>query len=95
MDDPTVATPGATGASPWMEASTQVLVDDVLDPQLDDEALHHLSRVLRLRDGETVCASDGAGGWALCGFNGTRSLTVTRRVGREPAPEPALSVGVA
>lgn len=30
---------------------------------VDDETLHHLDRVLRLRDGEVVTVADGAGGW--------------------------------
>lgn len=33
---------------------------------LDDDVEHHLRRVLRLRDGETVTVTDGAGRWRMC-----------------------------
>ncbi|MGB3412843.1 MAG: RsmE family RNA methyltransferase [Microthrixaceae bacterium] len=95
MNNPAGVSPGSTGDSPWLQASTQVLVDDVSDPRLDDEALHHLFRVLRLRNGETVCASDGVGGWALCEFDGSKNLVTTGQDGLELPPEPRLSVGVA
>ncbi|HEY5026077.1 MAG TPA: RsmE family RNA methyltransferase [Acidimicrobiales bacterium] len=61
-DDP--ATPAALGAA------AQVFVDDLdaLEVSLDDE--HHLVQVLRLRLGETVVVSDGAGRWRPCRFTG-------------------------
>ncbi len=47
--------------------SAHVLVDpeqlDVLS--IDDDTLHHLRRVLRLRDGERVSVTDGGGRWLL------------------------------
>lgn len=51
-------------------AATHVFVDaDVLDTDgavaLDSDTEHHLSRVLRLRAGEHVSVSDGAGRWRL------------------------------
>lgn len=33
---------------------------------IDDEVEHHLRRVLRLRDGERVSVTDGAGRWRMC-----------------------------
>jgi 16S rRNA (uracil1498-N3)-methyltransferase len=45
-------------------ASAQVFVDDPSAPVLAPDDLHHLSRVLRLRAGEEVIVSDGAGRWA-------------------------------
>ena len=50
--------------------STHVLVDaDVLGAtgsiSIDDDTEHHLRRVLRLRDGESVSVTDGAGRWCL------------------------------
>jgi 16S rRNA (uracil1498-N3)-methyltransferase len=50
--------------------STHVLVDaDVLDVgdriPLPDDVEHHLRKVLRLRDGDTVGVTDGAGRWRL------------------------------
>lgn len=51
-------------------AATQIFVDPaVLDVQgivdIDRDTEHHLERVLRLRDGEVVSVSDGAGRWRL------------------------------
>lgn len=43
-----------------------VFVDHLETPSLSDTDEHHLSRVLRLRDGESVTASDGRGGWRPC-----------------------------
>lgn len=43
-----------------------VFVDHLDTPVLSDNDEHHLSRVLRLRDGESVTASDGRGGWRSC-----------------------------
>ncbi len=81
--------------APWLGATTQVLVGDVSAPKLDDASYHHLSKVLRLRKGQTVCASDGVGGWAMCEFDGSSTLVSTGSSGREPAPEPTLTVGFA
>jgi len=55
-------------------AAAQVFVDDPSTPLLSADAGHHLSRVLRLRVGEEVIVSDGAGHWAR-----------TRWAGGEPA----------
>lgn len=60
---------GHAAAGLRRNASAQVFVDpeqldgNVLEVGADDE--HHLRRVLRLRDGETVCVSDGVGRWCL------------------------------
>jgi 16S rRNA (uracil1498-N3)-methyltransferase len=45
-----------------------VFVDDLATPVMSDDDLHHLTRVLRLRDGERVTASDGRGCWRACRF---------------------------
>lgn len=50
---------------------------------LDDETTHHLDRVLRVRDGESVTVTDGAGRW--------RSTRV-RRAGSGVELEPAGAV---
>ncbi|HZB39632.1 MAG TPA: RsmE family RNA methyltransferase [Ilumatobacter sp.] len=47
-------------------AAAHVIVDDVAAPVLDAAAAHHLFRVLRLRDGETVTVTDGRGNWRSC-----------------------------
>jgi 16S rRNA (uracil1498-N3)-methyltransferase len=45
-------------------ATAQVFVADPQNPILEPEDAHHLSRVLRLRTGEELIVSDGAGSWA-------------------------------
>ncbi len=57
-------TPSASEA--LRRSAAHVLVDDVTAPMLDDGAEHHLFRVLRLRDGEIVTVTDGAGSWCPC-----------------------------
>jgi 16S rRNA (uracil1498-N3)-methyltransferase len=44
-------------------SAAHVFVASLDDPQPDPDDAHHLFRVLRLRDGESVTVSDGAGGW--------------------------------
>ena len=64
-------------------AAAQVFVADLdeIDVAPDDE--HHLSQVLRLRAGESVVASDGAGRWRAC-----RVAADAPRRGRSPVLEP-------
>ena len=50
-------------AAQVLVASEQLLAGE--DIVLDDEMQHHLGRVLRVRDGEAVSVSDGAGRWRL------------------------------
>lgn len=45
-------------------AAAQVFVDDPSHPSLPPGDARHLGHVLRLRDGEEVIVSDGAGHWA-------------------------------
>ena len=47
-------------------SAAHVLVADVTAPALDDDAVHHLRRVLRLRSGAAVTVTDGAGSWRPC-----------------------------
>ncbi|MFM2078394.1 MAG: putative ribosomal small subunit methyltransferase [Actinomycetota bacterium] len=44
-------------------SAAHVFVASVDVPEPTPEDLHHLFRVLRVRDGETVTVSDGAGAW--------------------------------
>jgi 16S rRNA (uracil1498-N3)-methyltransferase len=44
-------------------SSAHVFVEDLSAPVLSEEDFHHLERVMRLRRGETVTCSDGAGRW--------------------------------
>lgn len=47
-------------------SAAHVFVDQLDSPALGDDDQHHLGRVLRLRDGEVVTASDGRGQWRAC-----------------------------
>lgn len=46
--------------------AAHVFVESLATPLLSAEDAHHLLRVQRLRDGETVTVSDGRGGWRAC-----------------------------
>ncbi|MEZ5258564.1 MAG: RNA methyltransferase PUA domain-containing protein [Ilumatobacteraceae bacterium] len=45
-------------------SAAHAIVADVGVPVLDDDDRHHLLKVLRLRDGERITVTDGAGSWA-------------------------------
>jgi 16S rRNA (uracil1498-N3)-methyltransferase len=49
-------------------ASAQVFVVDLDALAMAPDDVHHLAQVLRLRPGEIVVASDGAGRWRACRF---------------------------
>jgi 16S rRNA (uracil1498-N3)-methyltransferase len=72
-------------------AAAQVFVTEIDAPAPSDDDAHHLTRVLRLRDGERVVACDGAGAWRMCAFaRGT--LDPLGGVVVEPPGVPAISV---
>ena len=77
------------------KAAAHVFVADLDVPVLASDDVHHLSRVLRLRAGEVVTASDGAGRWRACSFADGAALTVAGEVVSEPAPSPSVTVGFA
>jgi 16S rRNA (uracil1498-N3)-methyltransferase len=66
-------------------SAAHVLVADVAAPMLDDDAAHHLARVLRLRDGAAITVTDGAGRWRECRFTG-RAVESTGDVVTVPRP---------
>ena len=47
-------------------SAAHVFVDQIESPALSSADDHHLARVLRLRDGESVTVSDGRGQWRAC-----------------------------
>jgi len=53
-------------------SAAHLLVDDVDAPTPDDQQVHHLTRVLRLRDAELVTVTDGRGSWRSCRFTAGR-----------------------
>lgn len=73
-------------------AAAQVFVADLDGPVLDDHALHHLSRVLRLRNGQVVCAADGRGSWRPTTFGGSHALEAIGEPATVAHPTPELTV---
>lgn len=68
-------------------SAAHVFVESLDAPELSPDDTHHLFRVLRVRDGEVVTASDGAGGWmAMRAAGGV--LVIDGPIVREPAPAP-------
>lgn len=69
-----MAEPGADGARRGpasVDAAAQVFVTDLDSLVVDEGDAHHLVRVLRLRPGERVVASDGRGRWRACRIAGS------------------------
>jgi 16S rRNA (uracil1498-N3)-methyltransferase len=66
---------------------------------LEPEAVHHFARVLRLRAGELVTVTDGAGALRTCAvpddFAGSGELQPTGAVERHERPLPPVAIGVA
>jgi 16S rRNA (uracil1498-N3)-methyltransferase len=70
-----------------------VFVDDLGAPELAPDDRHHLDRVLRLRPGDSITVSDGAGAWRECRFGA--ALDMAGEVVREPRPQPPIVIGFA
>jgi 16S rRNA (uracil1498-N3)-methyltransferase len=74
-------------------SAAHVFVGSLEAPQLEPDDAHHLFRVLRLRAGEVVTVSDGAGGWRTTEVR-DGSLHPLGGVHHEPRP-PALVIATA
>lgn len=74
-------------------AAAHVVVDDLAAPRLDETDAHHLFRVLRLREGAVVTATDGRGSWRECRVRGRDAIAVHGDVVTESGR--ALPIGVA
>jgi 16S rRNA (uracil1498-N3)-methyltransferase len=74
-------------------AAAHVFVSDVEVPQLTPEDRRHLERVLRLRTGDALTVSDGAGRWRACRFGPT--VEPDGEVEVDVAPAPAITVAFA
>ncbi len=78
-------------------SAAHVFVADVGSPELGPEDDHHLRRVLRLRSGERITVTDGAGGWAPARWTGG-SASAVELCGAavfDLVPRPELGVAVA
>lgn len=75
-------------------AAAHVVVADVEAPIPDDPTVHHLGRVLRLRDGESVTVTDGAGRWRPCRWAGGTLAPDGEVVVETPGPTVELYVAI-
>jgi len=76
-------------------AAAHVFVADLDRPEIGDDDRHHLERVLRLRVGEKVTASDGRGGLRVCAFAPGGALEPDGEIEVSAPPSPAIGVGFA
>ena len=72
-----------------------VLVGDVEHPVLAPDDLHHLSRVRRLRDGDPLTVTDGAGRWRWCRFRDSGEPELDGGVVVDEPVAPVLTVAFA
>lgn len=82
--------PGRLGGS-----AVHVFVADLDEPVLGDDDRHHVEAVRRLRPGDAVSASDGAGRWRACRLGTAGRLEPVGAVVEVPGPRPALTLGIA
>lgn len=75
------------------DSAAHVIVASLDVPEADPDDAHHLFRVLRLRDGETVTVTDGEGGWRPTAVAGG-ALRPMGDIVREPAP-PSCTIATA
>lgn len=75
-------------------AAAHVLVANVEAIELDDEGEHHLRRVLRIRSGQTVTITDGAGSWRECTWTGNHLEVVGPTMFVERPKSVAIAVAI-
>ena len=76
-------------ARPRRDKRTHVFVEDLENPQLSDDDLHHLQRALRLRPGDPITICDGAYAWRTALFES--SPAITGDIVRVSPPSPATN----
>ena len=70
-------------------------IEDIKNPELTGDNAHHAERVLRMRSGEELLVSDGAGSWARCRITSVSKKSVQLEVvekGEESADQVEISV---
>lgn len=70
-------------------------VDEISTPKLDGDNAHHADRVLRMKAGESLLVSDGAGNWAKCEITAITKKDVELKIiesGFEESSSPKISV---
>lgn len=75
--------------------AAHVFVEDLEALTLRDDDAHHLLRVLRLRDGEAISASDGRGRWRECVIRQGERVEPTGAISSSDRPAPPVTVGFA
>jgi 16S rRNA (uracil1498-N3)-methyltransferase len=74
-------------------AIAQVVVDDLDTLTVSPEDHHHLAKVLRIRNGEVIVATDGQGSWRTCLWrDGLRAEGVAQFEPRSHATEIAFAL---
>jgi 16S rRNA (uracil1498-N3)-methyltransferase len=86
---------GAGWSAAARAAAAHVFVDDLAAPRLAPDDVHHLTRVLRLRPGETVSVTDGAGGWRPTLFVTGGTLEPAGEAVWPAGPEPPITIAMA
>ena len=87
------ADPRPDGVVPDGRHGPHAFVADLDRPELSADDRHHLARVLRLRPGDELTVSDGAGAWRACRFGD--ELVPDGEIRRAPAPDATLTIGFA
>ena len=76
--------------------TAHVFVADLDELELAEDDRHHLTRVLRLRPGEAVTASDGHGAWRTCEWRGGDDpLAAVGAIERSLRPDPVITIAFA
>lgn len=75
--------------APW------VFVDDIQAPELADHDRHHLERVLRVRTGDPVVVSDGAGRWREGTLGASGAVDPTGDIASIERPAPPITIAFA
>lgn len=76
------------------DSVAHVFVDNLTSPVLSANDRHHLGRVLRLREGESVTVSNGKGAWRPCAWN-DGELQIVGDVVETPASNARVGIAFA
>lgn len=75
--------------------AAHLIVDDPDLPEIAAVDRHHVERVLRVRAGEEVTVTDGAGRWRRCRYVSGGGLEPVGPVAADPRPSPPIVIGFA
>jgi 16S rRNA (uracil1498-N3)-methyltransferase len=86
--------PSSPAVTP-LTARAHAFVDDLDRPRLSAEDHHHLARVVRLRHGDSVTVSDGAGKWRGARLGAGPELEAATDAVADRRPAPPITVAFA